>query len=295
MKIASWNVNSIKARLEHVKRWLTTHQPDLLLLQELKGLDFPTSEFEALGYHAHTVTQKAYNGVAILSKAPQKMILNQLPGDEKDEQARYLEIDYPPLTPPQAGGIEGGSFRVINIYLPNGNPVNPTPSSRDLITGSPSAKKDPAVKPQDDGFSEKYTYKLSWMDRLYDRLKILRDDRIPFIIGGDFNVIPHDKDCHDPKAWEGDALFRPESRAKFCALLNLGLTDAFRVNNNQAGDYTFWDYQAGAWPQNKGIRIDHFLLSPTLTDRLQSCVIDKNPRGEEKASDHTPIILELLP
>lgn len=252
IRIVSWNVNSIKARLEHVKRWLETHQPDLLLIQELKGLDFPTMEFEASGYKSNTITQKAYNGVAILSKEPQKIIFDHLPGNKDDEQARYLEIDYK-------------NIRVINIYLPNGNPVD----------------------------SDKYPYKLGWMNRLYDRLKTLRDNKIPFVIGGDFNVIPEDKDCHSPKTWEGDALFRPETHAKWRAILNLGLTDAFRVNNNDAGHYTFWDYQAGAWPQNKGIRIDHFLLSPPLTDRLQSCTIDKTPRGEEKSSDHTPIILEL--
>lgn len=252
MKIASWNVNSIKARLKHVKHWLEENQPDLLLIQELKGLDFPAMEFDALGYKAEAVTQKAYNGVAILSKKPQKVILDHLPGDKNDEQARYLEIEI-------------DSIRVINIYAPNGNPVD----------------------------SEKYPYKLKWLDRLYKHLAKLRRNNVPFLVAGDFNVIPEDKDCHDPKAWEGDALFRPETLSKWRTLLNLGLTDAFRVNDNTDGHYTFWDYQRGAWPQNKGIRIDHFLLSPSLTDRLKKCTIDKKPRGEEKASDHTPIILEL--
>lgn len=254
MKIASWNVNSIKARLEHVKRWLEKNQPDLVLIQELKGVDFPADVFEGIGYQSEAVTQKAYNGVAILSKKKQKVVLDHLPGDKDDEQARYLEIDY-------------DGTRVINIYLPNGNPVTED--------------------------SEKFPYKLKWMDRLYKRLAELRAEQIAFLIAGDFNVIPEDKDCHDPKAWEGDALFRPETHQKWRALLNLGLTDTFRVFHHDAGHYTFWDYQRGAWPQNKGIRIDHFLLSPALTDRLISCEIDKEPRGEEKASDHTPIILEL--
>ena len=252
MKIVSWNVNSIKARLEHVKRWLDKNQPDLLLIQELKGLEFPTMDFDAIGYESQAVTQKAYNGVAILSKEPAEVILDHLPGDDTDEQARYLEIQY-------------NDIRVINIYLPNGNPVD----------------------------TDKYTYKLSWMDRFYDRLKQLREERIPFVIAGDYNVIPHDEDCHDPKAWKGDALFRPETHEKWNALLNLGLYHAFRINNHGGNHYTFWDYQRGAWQKNSGIRIDHFLLSPLLVDRFEECTIDKEPRGEEKASDHTPIILEI--
>jgi len=155
--------------------------------------------------------------------------------------------------------------RFINIYLPNGNPVD----------------------------SEKFPYKLSWMERLKNRLEELRADTVPFAVAGDFNVIPDDRDCYDPKQWQDDALFRSETQQKFRALLNLGLTDAFRVFDSGAAQYTYWDYQAGAWPANKGIRIDHFLLSPTITDRLQSCTIDTVPRGLEKASDHTPIIIEL--
>ena len=256
MKIASWNINSIKVRKEHVKNWLKEQKPDVLLLQELKGLDFPAGDFEELGYKSEAVTQKAYNGVAMLSLHEFKVIHQALPEnpqtEDKDEQARYIEAD-----------VNG--MRIIGIYAPNGNPVN----------------------------TEKFTYKLTWLDRLINRLEELNSAQVPFCIGGDFNIIPHNKDCHDPKAWQGDALFREESLQKWRTLINLGLTDAFRVWNHKEAQYTFWDYQAGAWPQNKGIRIDHFLLSPSLADRLSSCTIDKNPRGLEKASDHTPIIVEL--
>lgn len=253
MKIATWNVNSIKARLEHVRRWLTANPVDVLCLQELKGVEFPADVFSELGYTARAITQKTYNGVAILSKTPFKTILEKLPGDETDEQARYLEV-------------EVGGLRVINIYLPNGNPVD----------------------------TEKYAYKLAWMDRLYARLTSLRDERVPFLVTGDFNVIPEDRDCFDPKLWAGDALFKIETRQKFRQILALGLTDAFRVFNAEPRQYTFWDYQAGCWPKNLGIRIDHFLTSPPVTDRLISCIIDTNPRGEDSPSDHTPVILEIV-
>jgi exodeoxyribonuclease-3 len=252
MKLATWNVNSIKVRGPAVQDWLKTHAVDALLLQELKGENFPVEDFKAAGYETVFVGQKAYNGVAILSKKPVTMVLNRLPGSDDDEQARYLEVD-----------LDG--IRVINIYLPNGNPVP----------------------------GDKYAYKLSWMSRLYGRLKQLTEEEIPFVIGGDFNVIPEAKDCYDPKVWINDALYLLETRQKFRSLLNLGLTDAFRVFNTGAGHYSFWDYQAGCWPQNKGIRIDHFLLSPPLADRLQSCIIDKEPRGLDNPSDHTPVILEL--
>jgi exodeoxyribonuclease-3 len=252
MKIVSWNVNSIKARRDHVLAYLTSESPDVLMIQELKGVEFPSEIFEEIGYHSVYKSQKAYNGVAILSKTPITLIHDELPGDSSDEQARYLEVDIQ-------------STRMIGIYLPNGNPVD----------------------------TDKFTYKLGWMERLKTRLQALREDGIDFLIGGDFNIIPEDKDCYDPKAWENDAATRPESRALYRSYENMGLYDAFRMKNKAAGQFTFWDYQAGAWQKDNGIRIDHFLLTPALIDRLQSCAVDKKPRGQEKPSDHTPIYIEI--
>ncbi|MCB1783837.1 MAG: exodeoxyribonuclease III [Alphaproteobacteria bacterium] len=251
MKIGTWNVNSIKAREEHVRRYLTDNAPDILMVQELKSLDFPLEKISS-DYEVMAVGQKTYNGVAIFSKSPLKKIMDALPGGAQDDQARYLEV-------------ETNDIRLINIYLPNGNPC-PGP---------------------------KYDYKLAWMKRLYDRLSELRQDDIPFLIGGDFNVIPEEKDCYDPKVWQEDALFRLETRKAFRALLNLGLTDAFRVHDTRAGQYSFWDYQAGAWPKNNGIRIDHVLLSPRIADKLIAANINATPRGWDKPSDHTPVEIEI--
>lgn len=252
MKIASWNVNSLKVRKGHVENYLKDSGIDVLMVQELKGETFPHEDFKALGWNTEAVTQKAYNGVAVFSKQPINVILDHLPGDDTDEQARYIEF-------------ETHGLRLINIYLPNGTPIG----------------------------TEKFDYKLAWMERLYERLKELRSNDIPFAIGGDFNVIPENKDCWDPKVWETDALAQPESRAAFRKLINLGLYEAFRALHNAPGQYTFWDYQAGAWQKDHGIRIDHFLLSPELADRLMACTIDKDPRGLDKPSDHTPIIVEI--
>ena len=254
LTIASWNVNSITARLPNVLEWLKTHEPDVLLLQELKTTEdnFPRLELLALGYQAAVFGQKTWNGVAILSQHKIQDVKTGLPGDTSDNQARYIEAT--------VNGI-----RIASVYLPNGNPVD----------------------------SDKYPYKLKWMDRLFAHTKSLLKTESPFVLGGDYNLIPEDQDCPDPRLWKDDALFRPESRRKFRALMNLGLTDAFRVNNSEAHQYTFWDYQGGAWQQNAGIRIDHFLLSPQAADLLQECTIDTEPRGKEKASDHTPIVLRL--
>ncbi len=252
MKIVSWNINSLKARRGHVEQYLKDAAPDVLMVQELKGELFAHEEFEALGWHTAAVTQKAYNGVAVFSNTPIEVLQTSLPGDDEDTQARYLEF-------------ETNGVRLIDIYLPNGNPVD----------------------------TEKYTYKLAWMARLFMRLKALRDADIAFAIGGDFNVIPEDRDCYDPNVWRDDALFLPQTRAAFRKLINLGLYEAFRSLDNRAGQYTFWDYQAGRWPKDEGIRIDHFLLSPEIADKLISCRIDKTPRGWEKPSDHTPIMIEI--
>lgn len=254
MKLATWNVNSINVRLPHVLEWLQKHVPDVLLLQELKMTEdkFSLDDFKTIGYASAVFGQKSWNGVAILSKHPIENVIKGLPGDDADEQARYIEAT-----------VKG--VRVASIYLPNGNPVD----------------------------TEKFPYKLKWFDRLTAHAKNLLAQEVPAVLGGDYNIIPEDRDCHDPAAWANDALFRMESRRKWRALCNLGFTDAFRAVNDEDHQYTFWDYQAGCWPKDHGIRIDHFLLSPQAADRLKSCVIDKEPRGKEKASDHTPVILDL--
>ncbi len=253
IRIATWNVNSIRARLSHVLRWLGQQQPDILLLQELKGTDFPSSPFQELGYNTAAVTQKTYNGVAILSRLPIQTLSTTLPGDTSDTHARFLETQI-------------GDLRVVNIYLPNGNPIG----------------------------TDKFLYKLNWMDRLALQMNHWLLDGTPTVIGGDFNVIPEDIDCHKPAYWIRDALFQPEPRARFRDLLSLGYTDAFRsLHPDEPGQFTYWDYFRDAFQHNRGIRIDHFLLSPTLRSRLQSCEIDKAPRTEEKPSDHTPILIHL--
>jgi exodeoxyribonuclease-3 len=252
LRLATWNVNSIKARLPIVRDWLAANGPEVAVLQEIKTPDFPALEFEALGYRCLWVGQKAYNGVAILSKLPIKSVEMALPEGEGDDHARFISAD-----------IDG--LHIVNIYLPNGNPIG----------------------------TDKFAYKLAWMDRLHRHVTGLLDAERPFVIGGDFNVIPEDNDCWDPRAWVDDALFQPESRARYRALLNMGLTDALRAVDPRSHLYTFWDYQAGRWQRDQGIRIDHWLLSPEAADRLEGCTVDKAPRGLDKASDHTPVVLTL--
>jgi len=254
MKIASWNVNSVKARLPRVTEWLAEARPDIALLQETKTLNdaFPALEIEDLGYNLALHGQKSYNGVAILSRYPLEDVQVGLPGFGDDEQCRYIEAT--------AKGL-----RVATIYLPNGNPA-PGP---------------------------KFDYKLEWMSHLKDRMAELLKTEEPLVFGGDYNICPLDEDVYDPVGWQLDALCRPESRAAYRAIVNLGLTDALRQFKTGPGIYTFWDYQAGAWQKDHGLRIDHLLLSPQAADRLTDAGVDRAVRAREKASDHVPVWCEL--
>jgi exodeoxyribonuclease III len=258
MLIATWNVNSIKQRIDNLTAWLAARQPDIVCLQETKCVDeaFPREPLEGLGYNIAVHGQKTFNGVAILSKLPFDEITPRLPGDDADDHARFLEA---------LVSTRSGVLRIASIYLPNGNPAN----------------------------TDKYDYKLRWMERL----RRYADQRLPLeeplVLAGDYNVIPTEADVYDPPAWVDDALFRPQTRAQFRALTNLGFTDAVRATSDAAGLYSFWDYQAGAWQRNKGLRIDHLLLSPQAADRLVAASIDKHVRGWEKPSDHVPVVAEL--
>jgi exodeoxyribonuclease-3 len=255
MKIATWNINGVRARIDNLLAWLKESGPDIVCLQEIKCQDdaFPRLEIEALGYHVETHGQKSFNGVAILSKLRPDEVNRGLPGDPSDEQARFIEAVF---------SVEKGAIRVCSIYLPNGNPPD-----------------DPV----------KYPYKLAWMSRLeaFARDRLALEE--PLVLAGDYNVIPEPHDCWDPAAWAKDALFLPETRAAFRRIEHLGLVDALRATNDQAGAYTFWDYQAGCWPKNQGIRIDHLLLSAEAADRLQATEIEKHVRAWEKPSDHVPV------
>jgi exodeoxyribonuclease III len=257
LRIATWNVNSVRQRLPHLLDYLKEVSPDALCLQEIKCLDeqFPRLEIGDLGYNVETHGQKGFNGVAILAKRPFE-VARGLPGDDADIQSRYIEAVIP------AGA---GVVRVASIYLPNGNPPD----------------------------SEKYPYKLAFMDRLIRHARKLIEYEEPLVLAGDFNVIPEARDAAHPEQWTGDALFLPQTRGKFRELIALGFADALRAATDAGGLYTFWDYQAGAWQKNNGIRIDHCLLSPQASDRLQLVAIDKAMRGKDRASDHTPIRVEL--
>jgi exodeoxyribonuclease III len=259
VKIGSWNVNSVKVRLPHLLDFLQTAQPDVLCLQETKCLaeEFPQLEIQALGYHTEALGQRAYNGVALLSRVPAREVVRGLPGAGDDDQARYLEASF---------GEGDNAVRVASLYVPNGNPTS------DI---------------------DKFTYKLAWMERLAAQTESLLRREVPLVLAGDYNVCPTDEDVYDPVAWREDALCRIETRSRFRGLLNLGLTDAYRVFHRESHRYTFWDYQAGRWNRDEGLRIDHLLLSPQAADRISACEIDKAPRAKERASDHTPIWCEL--
>lgn len=258
MLIATWNINGVKARIDALLSWLDERQPDVVGLQEIKSVDegFPRAEIEARGWHVETHGQKGFNGVALISKSAPEDLSRGLPGDDLDEQSRFIEGTY------RAGAT---AVRVACLYLPNGNPLG----------------------------TDKFTYKLSWMRRLETHAARRLREETPFVMMGDYNVIPEPEDCRDPARWTDDALYRPESRASYRRLLHLGLTDAVRASTDAAETYTFWDYQNGAWPKNNGIRIDHVLLSPEAADRLETVAIDKHVRSWEKPSDHVPVAVRL--
>ena len=257
MRIATWNVNSVRQRMDSLQAWLKERQPDIVCLQEIKCTDdaFPREPIEALGYNVAVHGQKTWNGVALLSKLPFDEVGPGLIGDSADVQARFLEALVSTKT---------GVLRVVSLYLPNGN-----------------------------GGEEKYAYKLKWMDRLiaFSHERLTREE--PFVLAGDYNVIPTPADARRPQAWVNDALFLPPTRERFRALTSLGLTDALRAVSDAADLYTFWDYQAGAFQKDDGIRIDHLMLSPQAADRLTDAGIDRHVRGWDKPSDHVPVYVDL--
>ncbi|EEB70648.1 exodeoxyribonuclease III [Ruegeria sp. R11] len=266
MKIATFNINGIKARINALPEWLDDAQPDVVVLQEIKSVDeaFPRELFEDRGYNVETHGQKSFNGVAILSKLPLEDVRRGLPGDDSDEQARWIE----------ATVVGKQAIRICGLYLPNGNPVELNADGTPVEGG-------------------KYAYKLAWMERMRARAQALLDEEMPALMAGDYNIIPQAEDAKKPEAWLEDALHRTESRAAFQRIVNLGFTEAFRARHQGPGHYSFWDYQAGAWQRNNGIRIDHFLLSPQAADLMLDCQIDKDVRGRDKPSDHVPVWVEL--
>jgi exodeoxyribonuclease-3 len=258
MRIATYNINGIRARLDTVTAWLSEQAPDVALLQEIKIVDeaFPREEIERLGYRVATHGQKGFNGVAILSRLPLEDVRRGLPGDESDEQSRWIE-----------GVVTGGKrmVRVCCLYLPNGNPAP----------------------------GDKYNYKLGWMVRMERRARELLLLEEPTVLAGDYNVIPESRDVRRPEDWREDALFRPESRAAFRRLENMGLHDAIRLRTQAPNLYSFWDFQRGSWERDNGIRIDHHLLTPQAADLLQEAWIEREARGGAKPSDHVPVWIEL--
>lgn len=258
VSIATWNINGVRARIDSLATWLRDAAPDIVCLQEIKCAEeaFPREALDGLGYNTAICGQKGFNGVAILAKRPLEDVVSRLPGDDGDEQARYIEATV---------SFDGGSLRVASIYLPNGNPVS----------------------------SDKFSYKLAWIERLHRHARALLALEEPLVLAGDYNVIPEPRDARRPEAWLDDALFQPESRQAFHGLTHLGLTDAVRTCDESGGIYTFWDYQGGAWQKDDGIRIDHLLLSPQAADRLSRAGVDRTVRSWEKPSDHVPAWISL--
>jgi exodeoxyribonuclease III len=258
MKVATWNINGVKARLESAVAYLRQAAPDVICLQEIKSVDeaFPKSAFEELGYNVAVHGQKGFNGVAVLSKPRIEEVTARLPGHEGDDHSRYIEATV---------STKSGVLKVASIYAPNGNPIG----------------------------TDKFAYKLGWLKRLQQHANSLLADEVPLVLAGDYNVIPEPADAKRPAAWVNDALFQPESRAAYRTLLNTGLTDAVRLCHPEPGLYTFWDYQAGSFQKDDGIRIDHLLLSPQAADRLVAAGVDRFTRGWERPSDHVPAWVEL--
>ena len=258
MIISSWNVNSVRARIENIKSYLLKYKPEILMMQEIKTEDvnFPYDDFASMDYESHVFGQKSYNGVAIVSKRKLKNVKKDLIKD-KLKQSRVIsaELEH-----------KKKNIQLINIYTPNGNPVD----------------------------TEKYDYKKKWLDDLIKQLKALTKKNQNIILGGDFNIIPAAEDVYNPKSFEDDALFRLEIRKKLREMINLGFNDVYRYFNETKEGYTFWDYMRGAWQKNNGMRIDHFLVSNSLIDQIKSININKDPRGKEKPSDHTPIEITLI-
>ena len=262
MIVATYNVNSINARLENLLTWLKNVKPDVVLLQEIKSEfeTFPFFELQSLGYYVKILGQKSYNGVAVLSKYKIKNVQEGLP-DFEDSQSRYLEV---------WADVGGRDWCFASIYLPNGNP--------------------PYNNPDDDS---KYDYKLQWMDALILHAKSLLKKAVPCVLGGDFNVILSPKDVYDEKPFLSNALYRPEVKAKLRSLIYMGFYDAFRTLRPHTVGYTYWDYAGKAFQSDMGMRIDYLLLSPMAVDCLLTCDVDKTPRGMDKPSDHTPLLVEL--
>ena len=257
MLISSWNVNSVRARILNITEYLKKFSPDILMIQEIKTEDknYPYDEIKSLNYNSYVFGQKAYNGVAILSKEKISDLKNDIINDKK-KQSRIIKAEF---------DFKKKNIQLINIYTPNGNPVD----------------------------TEKYDYKLYWLDSFIKNLKLLSKKNENIIIGGDFNIIPSAEDVHDPKGYENDALYRLEVRKKLREIINIGFNDSYRYIHPDKEGYTFWDYTSGAWQKNNGMRIDHFLVSNSLINNVKDVKINKFPRGRQKPSDHTPIEIEL--